>query len=227
MELINGDWVVDCLKKPTDPPVQYTSYCLYKLRNGNKQNRSRWIQLEFKPPLLSMRTARGSPTCQSSMAMQRTQEDVLDVYNVKGKPKLNFFALNELKQGPMEKIGDFWFKILVQCNCINDSVNAADVETLEQHDFSVADRNNFVKECFRAATTIQDFHTKMIFIAGLYGEVQAKVMETTPRTAMDTLKAVLEAGMLIADAKGQLKLPTKTCAITKQISFNEDKVRDE
>ena len=68
---------------------------------------------------------------------------------------------------------------------------------------------------------------KKNFIARLYGEVQAKVMETTPRTAMDTLKAVLEAGMLIADAKGQLKLPTKTCAITKQISFNEDKIRDE
>ena len=52
----------------------------------------------------------------------------LKYYNIKGTAKLNFFALHKMKQAPAEKVWDFWTKIQIHCERINDTIDPADIK---------------------------------------------------------------------------------------------------
>ena len=127
--------------------------------------------------------------------------------------KLNFFALHDMKQGPMEKVNNFWTKIQVQTEQIKDTMDPARVEMLQWQDFLAADRDDIITERKLGGREVQDFYEKMLFIARLYGEVLLKVMEAAPVLAVDALNAAMAAETLITNQKGNLKLPTKVFAV--------------
>ena len=137
----------------------------------------------------------------------------LKYFDVKGTAKLNFFALHELKQGPSEKVREFWTKIQVQTKRIKETIDPARLDNPHYNDWDQAVMARIRKERTSAATEIIDFFEKMLFIAGLYGEVRLKVMETAPVLAVDALNAAMEAETLIADQKGTLKIPNKIFAV--------------
>ena len=99
------------------------------------------------------------------------KEVFLSFYNVRGTAKLNFFSLHEMKQGPTEKVRDFWTKVRLHMDHIKDSIDVQEqIETLGKQDFPAANVAD-TQECRRAAGAMQDFYEKMIFIAGLTVEV--------------------------------------------------------
>ena len=120
------------------------------------------------------------------------KEVFLSFFDVKGTAKLNFFSLHEMKQGPTEKVRDFWTKVQLHMDRIKDSVDVQEqIETLEKQDFQAALVDDVEKECRRAAVMMQDFYEKMIFIAGLNADIRVKVMEATPKFAYDALKVAI------------------------------------
>ena len=138
------------------------------------------------------------------------KEVFLSFFDVKGTAKLNFFSLHEMKQGPTEKVRDFWMKVQLHMDHIKDSVDVQEeVEALEKQDFPAAMTVDVQKECRRAAVMMQDFYEKMIFIAGLNADVRVKVMEATPKFAYDALKVAIATETLILDKKDNLKMPIK------------------
>ena len=85
------------------------------------------------------------------------KEVFLSFYDVKGTAKLNFFSLHEMKQGPTEKVRDFWTKVQLHMDRIKDSVDVQEqIETLEKQDFPVANMADIQKECCHAAGAMQD-----------------------------------------------------------------------
>ena len=69
-------------------------------------------------------------------------------FDVKGTAKLNFFSLHEMKQGPAEKVRDFWTKVQLHMDRIKDSVDIQEqIEMLEKQDFQAALVDDIVKEC--------------------------------------------------------------------------------
>ena len=69
-------------------------------------------------------------------------------FDVKGTAKLNFFSLHKMKQGPTEKVRDFWTKVQLHMDRIKDSVDVQEqIETLEKQDFQAALVDDVVKEC--------------------------------------------------------------------------------
>ena len=85
------------------------------------------------------------------------KEVFLSFYDVKGTAKLNFFSLHEMKQGPTEKVRDFWTKVQLHMDRIKDSVDVQEqIETLEKQDFPVANMADIQKECCHAAEAMQD-----------------------------------------------------------------------
>ena len=137
----------------------------------------------------------------------------LKYFDIKGTAKLNFFALHELKQGPSEKVREFWTKIQTQTKRIKETIDPARLENTHYNDWAQDSVVRVQKERATAATEIIDFFEKMLFIAGLYGEVRLKVMEAAPVLAVDALNAAMEAETLIADQKGTLKIPNKILAV--------------
>ena len=114
------------------------------------------------------------------------KEVFLSFFDVKGTAKLNIFSLHEMKQGPTEKVRDFWTKVKLHMDRIKDSVDIHEqIDTLDKQDFPADNVADIRKECQSAATAMQDFYKKMIFIAGLNADVRVKVMEATPRFAYD------------------------------------------
>ena len=78
-------------------------------------------------------------------------------------------------------------------------MDPARLEMLHKADWDQANQADASKECTTAATEVIDFFEKMLFVAGLYGEVRLKVMEATPVLAVNVLNAAIEAETLIAD----------------------------
>ena len=155
------------------------------------------------------------------------KEVFLSFFDVKGTAKLNFFSLHEMKQGPAEKVRDFWTKVQLHLDHIKDSVDVQEqIETLEKQDFQAALVDNVVKECRQAAVVMQDFYEKMIFITGLNADIRVKVMEATPKFAYDTLKVAIATEMLILDKKDNLKMPIKISAVKADESDAEEEEDD-
>ena len=78
------------------------------------------------------------------------KEVFLSSYNVRGTAKLNFFSLHEMKQGPTEKVRDFWTKVQLHMDRIKDSVDVQEqIKTLEKQDFPAANVADIQKECRR------------------------------------------------------------------------------
>ena len=76
------------------------------------------------------------------------KEVFLSFFDVKGTAKLNFFSLHEMKQGPTEKVRDFWTKVQLHMDRIKDSVDIQEqIDTLEKQDFQAALVPDIVKEC--------------------------------------------------------------------------------
>ena len=100
------------------------------------------------------------------------KEVFLSFYNVRGTAKLNFFSLHEMKQGPTEKVRDFWTKVQLHMDRIKDLVDVQEqIETLEKQDFPAANMADIQKECRCATAAMQEFYEKMIFFAGFNTEV--------------------------------------------------------
>ena len=128
-----------------------------------------------------------------------------------------------MKQGPTEKVRDFWTKVQLHMDRIKDSVNVQEqIEMLEKQDFQAALVDDIVKECRRAAVVMQDFYEKMIFIAGLNLDIRVKVMEATPKFTYDALKIAIATEMLILDKKDNLKMPIKISAVRADESKTEE-----
>ena len=77
----------------------------------------------------------------------------LQFYNIKGTATL----LHDMKQGPTEKVPDFWTKIQVNCDRIHDTIDPVNIEMLKHQDFLAADWADIVKECRWARSIVQDF----------------------------------------------------------------------
>ena len=140
--------------------------------------------------------------------------------------KLNFFALHELKQGPSEKVREFWMKIQTQTKRIKETIDPARLDNCHYNDWAADMVVTAQKERTTAATEIIDFFEKMLFIAGLYGEVRLKVMEAAPVLAVDALNAAMEAETLIADQKGTLKIPNKIFAMKTSNGEDEEETEE-
>ena len=83
------------------------------------------------------------------------------IYNVKGTAKLNFFSLHKMKQGPTEKVRDFWTKVQLHMDSIKDLVNVHEqVDTLDKADFAADIVGDVRKERQSAAAVMQDFYEK-------------------------------------------------------------------
>ena len=95
----------------------------------------------------------------------------LKYFDVKGTAKLNFFALHELKQGPSEKVREFWTKIQVQTKRIKETMDPACLEMLHKQDWAQAAQADAPKERTTATAEVIDIIKKMLFVTGLYGEV--------------------------------------------------------
>ena len=96
----------------------------------------------------------------------------LNFYDVKGTAKCKFFSLHEMKQGPMEKVRDFWTKFQLHMDRIKDLVDVQEqIEMLEKQDFQAAIVADVQNECRSSAGVLQDFYEKMIFIARLNADV--------------------------------------------------------
>ena len=155
----------------------------------------------------------------------RHKEVFLSFFDVKGTAKLNFFTLHEMKQGPTEKVRDFWTKVQLHMDRIKDSVDVQEqIETLEKQDFPAANVADIQKECWHSGGVMQDFYAKMIFIAGLNTEVRVKVMEAVPRFVYDALKVAIATETLILDKKDKLKMPIKIMAVE---TTHDDEVLEE
>ena len=59
------------------------------------------------------------------------KEVFLSFFDIKGIAKLNFFSLHEMKQGPSEKVWDFWTKVHLHMEQIKDTIDMELIETLE------------------------------------------------------------------------------------------------
>ena len=143
-----------------------------------------------------------------------------------GTAKLNFFALHELKQGPSEKVREFWTKIQTQTKRIKETIDPACLDNLHYNDWAANMQVRARKEHTTAATEIIDFFKKMLFITGLYGEVRLKIMESAPVLAVDPLNAAMEAETLIADQKGTLKIPKRIFTVKTSNGEDEDKTEE-
>ena len=67
------------------------------------------------------------------------KEVFLSFFDVKGTAKLNFFSLHEMKQGPTEKVRDFWTKVQLHMDRIKDLVDVQEqIKTWEKQDFPAA-----------------------------------------------------------------------------------------
>ena len=153
------------------------------------------------------------------------KEVFLSFFDLKGTAKLNFFSLHEMKQGPTEKVRDFWTKVQLLMDCIKDLVDVQEqIETLEKQDFQAAIVVDVQKECLRAAVVMQDIYEKMIFIAGLNADVRVKVIEATPKFAYEALKVAIATETLILDKKDNLKMPIKIMAVEAEC---EDELEEE
>ena len=154
----------------------------------------------------------------------------LKFYDVKGTAKLNFFSLHEMKQGPAEKVRDFWTKVQLHMDRVKDSVDIQEqVDALDKVDFDAAIQGDVRKERNSASQVTHDFYEKQIFIAGLNADVRMKVMEATPRTAYDALQVAIETETLILDKKDTLKMPIKISAVknTEESVDEEPEEEDE
>ena len=143
-----------------------------------------------------------------------------------GTAKLNFFALHELKQGPSEKVREFWTKIQTQTKRIKETIDLARLENCHYNDWAADMVVRAQKEHTTAAMEIIDFFKKMLFIAGLYGKVRLKIMESAPVLAVDPLNAAMEAETLIADQKGTLKIPKRIFTVKTSNGEDEDKTEE-
>ena len=77
-----------------------------------------------------------------------------------------------MKQGPMEKVRDFWTKFQLHMDRIKDLVDVQEqIEMLEKQDFQAAIVADVQNECRSSAGVLQDFYEKMIFIARLNADV--------------------------------------------------------
>ena len=151
----------------------------------------------------------------------------LKYFDVKGTAKLNFFELHELKQGPSEKVREFWTKIQNQTKCIKETMDLAHLETLQKVDWPQAQQEAARKERMTAAAEVIDFFEKMLFITRLYREVRLKVMEAAPVLAVNALNAAMEAETLIADQKGTLEIPNKIFAVRATEEEEAEEVLEE
>ena len=105
--------------------------------------------------------------------MGRTQGSIPKLLRRQGTAKLNFFSLHEMKQGPTEKVWDFWTKVQLHMDRIKDSVDIhEEIDTLDKQDFPADNVVDIWKERQSAAAAIQDFYEKMIFIAGLNADIR-------------------------------------------------------
>ena len=96
----------------------------------------------------------------------------LKFYDIKVTARLNFFSLHEMKQGPTEKVGDFWTKVQLHMDRIKDLVNVHEqVDALDKADFAADIVGDVRKERQSAAAIMQDFYEKQIFIAGLNADI--------------------------------------------------------
>ena len=133
---------------------------------------------------------------------------------MKGTAKLNFFSLHKMKQGPTEKVRDFWTKVQLHMDSIKDLVDVHEqVDTLDKADFAADIVGDVRKERQSAAAVMQDFYEKQIFNAGLNADVQVKVMEATPKLTYDALMIAIDMEMLILDKKDNLKMPININAV--------------
>ena len=147
----------------------------------------------------------------------------LKFYDVKGTDKLNFFSLHEMKQGPTEKVRDFWTKVQLHMDRIKDSVDVHEqVNALDKQDFAADLQGDIQKECRSAAAVMQDFYEKQIFIAGLNTDVRVKVMEATPRLPYNALTIAIDTETLILDKKDNLKMPIKINAVEAETECEEE-----
>ena len=151
----------------------------------------------------------------------------LKYYNMKWTAKLNFIALHKLKQGPSEKVREFWTKIQVQTKRIKETMDPACLEMLHKQDWAQAAQADTPKERTTATAEVIDIIKKMLFVAGLYGEVRLKVMEAAPILAIDALNTAIEAEMLIADQKGTLKIPNNIFAVRATEEEENEEVLEE
>ena len=82
----------------------------------------------------------------------------LKFYDVKGTAKLNFFSLHEMKQGPAEKVRDFWTKVQLHMDRVKDSVDIQEqVDALDKVDFDAAIQGDVRKERNSASQVTHDF----------------------------------------------------------------------
>ena len=82
----------------------------------------------------------------------------LKFYDVKGTAKLKFFSLHEMKQGPTEKVRDFWTKVQLHMDRVKDSVDVQEqVDTLDKVDFDAAIQGDVRKERNAASQVTHDF----------------------------------------------------------------------
>ena len=152
----------------------------------------------------------------------------LKFYDAKGTAKLNFFSLHKMKQGPTEKVRDFWTKVQLHMDRIKDSVDVQEqVDALDKADFAADIVGEVRKERQSAAAVMQDFYEKQIFIAGLNTDVQVKVMEATPKLAYDVLMVAIDTETLILDKKDNLKMPIKINAVEAEAECEEDKPEED
>ena len=133
-----------------------------------------------------------------------------------------------MKQGPAEKVRDFWTKVQLHMDRVKDSVDVQEqVDTLDKVDFDAAIQGDVRKECNSASQVTHDFYEKQIFIAGLSADVRMKVMEATPRTAYDALQVAIETETLILDKKDTLKMPIKISVVQATKDYAEEEPEDD
>ena len=71
-----------------------------------------------------------------------------------------------MKQSPTEKVRDFWTKVQLHMDRVEDSVDVQDqVDALDKVDFDAGIQGDMRKERNSTAAVIQDFYEKQIFIA--------------------------------------------------------------
>ena len=102
--------------------------------------------MHFKANGFMTMTLKKAKIAENNWARHKTV--FLKFYDVKGTAKLNFFSLHEMKQGPTEKVRDFWTKVQLHMDRTKDSVDIQEqIETLEKQDFQAAIMADVQKEC--------------------------------------------------------------------------------
>ena len=141
----------------------------------------------------------------------------MEYFEVNGTVQLNFFALHNLKQGPMQKVWDLFTRGQAQCEWIHKGLDHGDIVALIKQDFDAALRPDMVKEKQEATATVHGYYKKMIFIAGLHREIHTKVIEANKKSVYDTLKVAVYAETMIAGQKGQFRPKTKIWAMQQEV----------